>query len=142
VTKDGEKMTIATQPLTQAWGTLQTLIPVFPIRNERQYERALNTLSDLLDIVNDDESHPLYNLLDTLGVLVHAYEEGHYPAPQVSGIDVLRFLMNEHNLTPSDLPELGDASVVSELLAGERPLSVEHIRALSQRFGLSPATFI
>ena len=135
-------MTIATQPLTQAWGTLQTLIPVFPIRNERQYERALDTLSDLLDIVNDDEAHPLYNLLDTLGVLVHAYKEGHYPAPPVSGIDVLGFLMGEHNLTPSDLPELGDASVVSQLLAGERPLSVEHIRALSQRFGLSPATFI
>jgi HTH-type transcriptional regulator/antitoxin HigA len=137
-----EKMTIATQPLTQAWGKLQTLIPVFPIRNERQYEQALDTLSDLLDIVNDDETHPLYNLLDTLGVLVHAYEEGHYPAPQVSGVDVIRFLMDEHSLTPSDLPELGDASVVSALLAGERPLSVEHIRALSQRFGLSPATFI
>jgi HTH-type transcriptional regulator/antitoxin HigA len=137
-----ERMTIATQPLTQAWDTLQTLVPVFPIRDERQYEQALDTLHDLLDLVNDDETHPLYDLLDTLGILVHAYEESHYPAPEVAGIDVFRFLMDEHNLTPTDLPELGDESIVSELLAGERPLSVEHIHALSRRFGLSPATFI
>ena len=135
-------MTIATQPLTQAWDALRVLVPVFPIRNERQYERALDTLNGLLDIVDDDETHPLYDLLDTLGILIHAYEESHYPAPEVTGIDVLRFLMNEHNLTPANLPELGDASIVSELLIGERPSSVEHIRALSQRFGLSPATFI
>jgi HTH-type transcriptional regulator/antitoxin HigA len=53
-------------------------ISVFPIRNERQYEQALDTLSDLLDIVNDDETHPLYNLLDTLGVLVHSQSQRAY----------------------------------------------------------------
>ncbi len=136
------KMTIATQPLTQAWDKLQSLVPVFPVRDERQYEQALDTLNGLLDLINDDETHPLYDLLDTLGILVHAYEENHYPAPQVTGIDVLRFLMEEHDLTPADLLELGNVKMASALLAGERPLSVEHIRALSQRFGLAPATFI
>lgn len=130
------------QPLAQAWGTLQALIPVFPIRDERQYHQALDTLNDLIDAVNDDESHPLYDLLDTLGVLIHAYEERYYPTPEVTGIDVLKFLMDEHNLKTSDLPELGNARIVSELLTGERSLSVEHIRILSQRFGLAPATFI
>jgi len=84
----------------------------------------------------------LYDLLDTLGVLIHAYEERHYPTPELTGIDVLKFLMDEHNLKTSDLAELGDARTVSELLTGERSLSVEHIRILSQRFGLAPATFI
>jgi len=59
-------MTIATQPLAQAWSTLQSLVPVFPIRNEKQYERALDILNALLDKVNDDETHPLYDFLDTL----------------------------------------------------------------------------
>jgi len=135
-------MTIVAQPLAQAWGTLQALIPVFPIRDERQYDQALDTLNDLIDAVNDDESHPLYDLLDTLGVLIHSYEERYYPTPEVTGIDVLKFLMDEHNLETSDLPELGNARIVSELLTGERSLSVEHIRILSQRFGLAPATFI
>ena len=76
-----------------------------------------------------------------MGTLIHAYEETHYPAPAVTGIDVLRYLCCEHELTPKDLPELGPENVVSELLAGKRDLTVENIRVLSQRFDLSPATF-
>lgn len=109
--------------------------------NEQQYDRALNLLHKLLDLVGDDESHPLYDLLDTLGTLIHAYEEIHYPAPTVTGVDVLRYLCSEHELTPKDLPELGPPNVVFELLAGKSDLTVENIRALSQRFDLSPATF-
>ncbi|MDZ7262106.1 MAG: transcriptional regulator [candidate division KSB1 bacterium] len=132
---------MATEQIVQAWSTLQSLIPVAPICNEQQYEQALEKLNELLDIVGDNEAHPLYDLVDTLGILIHAYEESHYPASPVTGIDVLRFLMEEHQLTPSSLPESGNEEVVSELLAGKRELSVENIRALSQRFGLSPATF-
>lgn len=132
---------IATQELAQAWDALQSLAPVSAIHNEQQYNEALETLDELLNIVGDDESHPLYDLLDTLSVLIQTYEEDHYPIDAVAGPDVLRFLMDEHQLTPSSLPELGDQKTLSELLAGKRELSVTQIRALSKRFGLSPATF-
>ncbi len=59
----------------------------------------------------------------------------------ITDIDVLKFLLEKHQLTPSDMPEIGNQDVLSELLAGKRELSVDHIRALSKRFGLSPATF-
>jgi HTH-type transcriptional regulator/antitoxin HigA len=131
----------ATKQITQAWDTLQTLVPISPIRSERQYDRAIKKLNELLDIVGDDEAHPLYDVLDTLGILIHAYEETHYPASPVTGKDVLKFLMGEHQLVPSNLPDVGDETTVSELLAGKRELSVENIRALSKRFGVSPATF-
>ena len=49
-----------------------------------------------------------------------------------TGIDVLKFLLEEHQLAPSDLPEIGNQDVLSELLAGKRELSVDHIRALSK----------
>ncbi len=135
-------MTIAIQPLIRAWNALQTLVPVFTIRDEQQYDKASSTLHWLLDVVNDDETHPLYDLMDILGTLIHAYEESHYPMPDATGIDALKFLMDEHGLAPSDLPEIGDKVVVSDLLAGKRQLSVENIQSLSKRFGLSPATFI
>jgi HTH-type transcriptional regulator/antitoxin HigA len=108
---------------------------------EAHYTQALETLDELLNIVGDDESHPLYELLDTLSVLIQTYEENHYPVDEVPGPDVLRFLMDEHQLTPSHLPELGDPKTVSELLTGKRELNVAQIRALSKRFKLSPATF-
>lgn len=133
---------IATQELAQTWGKLQSLAPVSAIHNERQYNRALETLHRLLDIVGDDENHPLYELLDTLGTLVHTYEETYYPAPAVTGIEVLKYLMEEHQLDSSSLPEIGNEGLVSDLLTGTRDLSVPEIRILSRRFGISPATFI
>ena len=135
-------MTVAIQPLIRAWNALQTLVPVFTIRDEQQYDKASSTLHWLLDVVKDDETHPLYDLVDILGTLIHAYEESHYPMPDATGIDVLKFLMDEHGLAPSDLPEIGDKAVVSDLIAGKRQLDVENIKSLSKRFGLSPATFI
>jgi len=132
----------ATKQIVQAWDTIQSHIPISPIRDEQQYGQAVEKLNELLDIVGDNEAHPLYDILDTLGTLIHDYEENHYPAPAVKGVDVLKFLMEEHQLSPSNLPEIGNEEVVSQLLAGKRELTVKNIRALSRRFGVSPATFI
>lgn len=49
--------------------------------------------------------------------------------------------MEQHDLRQNQLPEIGTQSVVSEILAGKRDLTVTHIRGLSERFGLSPAVF-
>ena len=133
---------VATQQIVQAWDTIRSYIPISPIRSEQQYDQAVEKLNELLDTVGENEAHPLYDLLDTLGTLIHAYEESHYPAPTVKGIDVLKFLLEEHQLPLSSLPEIGNEEMVSQLLSGKRELTVENIRALSQRFGISPATFI
>jgi HTH-type transcriptional regulator/antitoxin HigA len=138
-----EKMTaIATQELVQAWGKLQAIVPVTAIHNEQQYEQAIDTLDTLLDIVGEDETHPLYELLDTLGTLVHTYEEEHYPAPAGQGVEIFKFLMEEHQLDLSSFPEIGQADEVAKLLSGQRELTVAEIRALSHRFRVSPASFI
>lgn len=83
----------------------------------------------------------MYELLDTLGALIYAYEEEHAPLPESSGVDVLQYLMEEHGLTQSDLPEVGSQGVVSEILHGKRTLNVRQIRALAERFSVSPAVF-
>lgn len=131
-----------TQELTHAWQQLQALIPITAIHNEQQYDRAIETLQTLLDIVGDDETHPLYELLDTLGTLIQTYEDEHYRVPTVKGIDVIRFIMEEHQLTESDFPEIGKEEEFSELLSGKRELKIAEIRALANRFQISPASFI
>ena len=55
---------------------------------------------------------------------------------------VLKFLMREHGLRQSDLPEIGSQGVVSEVLAGKRDLNARQIKRLAKRFGVSPAVFI
>lgn len=132
-------MTLVNEELQTHW---MNIAPLLTIRNEREYDAAVKRLNELLDEIGDNEKHPLYSLLDTLGTLVHAYEEEHYPIPDATGVEVLRFLMDEHGLTQSDLPEVGSQGVVSEILSGKRELNVRQIRSLSQRFGVSSAVFV
>ena len=125
--------------IQRSWTQVSDL---FKIRNEEDYDLAVEHLNTLLDEVGTNERHPLYSLLDTLGTVLHAWEEQHHAMPECGGSDVLRFFMAEHNLTQSDLPEVGSQGVVSEILNGKRDLNVRQIRALSKRFGVSPSVFV
>ena len=116
--------------------------PYLSIRREADYDRAVEQMNELIDIVGTQESHPMYEFLDTLGTLIHAYEEEHYLMPSVSGIEILHYLMEEHGLRQADLSEIGSQGVVSEILNGKRDLNVRQIRALAKRFQVSPAVFI
>jgi HTH-type transcriptional regulator/antitoxin HigA len=118
------------------------IAPLLSIRNEREYNAAVKRMNDLLDEIGTNEKHPLYSLLDTLGTLIHAYEEKHFPIPNSSGAEVLRFIMEERGLTQSDLPEVGSQGVVSEVLNGKRELNIRQIRALANKFKVSPAAFV
>ena len=132
-------MSVITAELQQCWTQVSALLK---IQDEQDYDLARARLNSLIDEVGTDERHPLYSLLDTLGAVVHAWEEQHYPMPELGGVDALRFLMEEHVLTQADLPEVGSQGVVSEILGGKRTLNVRQIRALSKRFGVSPAVFV
>lgn len=127
------------QNIHRHWASIR---PLLTIRNEREYDLAVKRLNSLLDEVGANERHPLYSLLDTLGTLMHVYEEEHHPLPKSKGAEGLRFLMEEHALKQSDLPEIGSQGVVSEVLSGKRELNVRQIRDLVKRFHVSPAVFI
>ena len=130
-------MTLAQETVVH-WASIA---PLLSIRNEREYDRAVKLLNELIDEIGEDERHPLYSLLDTLGAVLHAYEARHFQMPMASGASVLRFLMEEHNLKQSDLPEVGSQGVVSEILRGRRELNTRQISALAKRFSVSPSVF-
>ncbi len=132
-------MTLLNEELQIHW---TNIAPLLTIGNEREYNAAVKRLNELLDEIGDNEKHPLYGLLDTLGTLVHACEEEHYPIPEATGTEVLRFLMNEHGLTQSDLPEVGSQGVISEILNGKRELNVRQVRSLAEKFKVSSAVFV
>jgi HTH-type transcriptional regulator / antitoxin HigA len=118
------------------------IAPIFSLRNEQEYDTAVGRLNSLIDEVGTNEKHPLYSLLDTLGTLVHTYEEKHHPIPNAKGPEVLQFFMEEHGLSAAELPEIGPPEVVEQYLAGNVELSVDQVRAIAKRFAVSPAAFI
>lgn len=132
-------MNLTTEKIQTHWSNIS---PLLMIRNEKEYNMAVKRVNELLDEIGTNEKHPLYSLLDTLGTLIYVYEEEHYPIPEATGTDVLRFLMEEHQLTQSDLPEVGSQGVVSEILNGKRELNVRQIRALAEKFNVSAAVFV
>ena len=62
--------------------------------------------------------------------------------PECSGVEVLRLLMEEHQLEPSELTELGPPNIVLEILNGDRDLTVTHVHILAEMFQVSPAVFV
>ena len=132
-------MSVFTNDIQVHWTSIQ---PLLSIRNEQEYDLAVERMNQLLDEVGDNEEHPFYGLLDTLGTIISAYEEKHYPMPESSGADMLHYLMEEHGLKQSDLSEIGSQGVVSEILNGRRELNVRQIRKLAKRFHVSPAVFL
>lgn len=94
----------------------------------------MKRLNSLLGEIGDNEKHPLYSLQDMLGMLISLYEEEHYLIPKSTGVDVLRFLMDEHGLSQSDLSKVSLQGVVSEILSGRRELNLRQIRVLAKQF--------
>ena len=132
-------MTQLLERTTNYWPLVEPALSV--PRSKTDYQRTVALLDELLEIVGDNNHHPLAGLMDTLATLVEAYEDEHYPIPEVSAKDVLQSILEEHGLTAHDFPELGNEQAVSEILTGQRPLNVPQIRALSERFQVSPAVF-
>lgn len=115
---------------------------IYAIRSEREYDEAVARLSALVDDIGDNPKDPRYRLIETQSVLIEAYDREHHALPAASGVDVVRFLMEQHGLNQSDLPEIGSQGVVSEVLAGRRQLNTRQIRSLAARFGVDPGAFL
>jgi HTH-type transcriptional regulator / antitoxin HigA len=135
-------MNASARKLQTRYAALAELVPLHPIRNAREYDAAVRSMNELLDAGAADERHGLAGLAGTLGQLIAQYEARVEDRPSISGAAALRFLMQQHDLRQSDLPELGSQGVVSELLSGRRDFNSRQVRALAQRFGVSPAVFL
>jgi HTH-type transcriptional regulator/antitoxin HigA len=94
-----------------------------------------------VDEVGDHPKDSRYRFIDTLSVLIEAYDEEHYPMLDASPNDLLKFLMEQYKLSQANLPEIGSQGVVSEILRGKRELNVRQIQALSQHFHLPVGAF-
>ena len=115
------------------------LYPLRAIKNEREYKKALKAL----ETVFDETKGSLAEYAETLTILIDHYESENFPIKDSEGIDVLKFLMHQNGIKQKDLVGIiGSKSSVSEILSGKRPLSLQHIRALADKFNVNPATFI
>jgi HTH-type transcriptional regulator/antitoxin HigA len=118
------------------------MLPPRPIHNEADYDNAIEMLDSIVgfDLNPDQEDY-----LVVLTTLVGEYEDKHYPIDKldVTGLPALKYLLDYNDMTPSDLGNLlGNRSLGSKILRGERELSKRHIRILADRFKVEPGLFL
>lgn len=117
------------------------MIPLVSIRDNAHLDEAPAIIGCLLDRTHSTTAEEEY--LCALTNLVEVYENAHVVIPPVSGVEVLRYLMEENGLSQADLvPLFGSPSIISEVLSGKRRLIPTHIVRLAERFGLPADVFI
>lgn len=115
---------------------------VSTIHSEKQYKRTVRLLDQLIDEVSKKSDPVKDSLIDTLGTLIKDYEDRKFEEPKDDPVGVIKYLLEEHGLTQSDLKEIGSQGVVSEILNRKRQLNLRQVTALSKRFSVSPSVFI
>lgn len=128
------------QNIANVWPTIRNVFSV--PHTENDYENLVSLLDGLIDEVGENEDHPLSSLMETIGSLIETYENKNITQTLSSPTESLCYLMAEHGLKQSDLPEIGSQGVVSEIIKGKRNLNIRQIKGLSARFGVSPLVFI
>lgn len=118
------------------------------IGGPEDYERAALLLDELTDghQLNSYEERILIELEDA----IQAYESQSEQfrafntaiKARTNPVQLLRDLMETLKLTGSDLPEIGDKTVVSKVLNGERQISHKMAFALADRFSMNPKAFV
>ncbi len=122
--------------IRKAWEALQRTADVGPIRDADHYSTTVALADALVDSGQAQPGAALEGLFLVVSELISDFDRRHFALPAISPREMLRFLMDQHSLTQSDLPEVGNQSVVSQLLSGNRQFTTRQIAALSIRFGI------
>ena len=119
------------------------------IKDNATYEKALLFVSALMNKAPNDPNSTLNGIIETISKSISEYENTLESVQELekavsetpADISMLRLLMDQYELNGTDFPEIGDKTLVSKILKGDRNLTKDHIIKLSERFSISPALF-
>ena len=113
---------------------------VKPLKTDADHRTALAEIDRLSDARPGTDE---FDRLDILATLVEAYEARQFPIGPPSPLAAIEYEMEKRGLSRRDLePLLGPSGRVSEILNGQRPLTLSMVRRLRQAFGLSADVLI
>jgi len=102
------------------------------------YTRTLFALT-----AKNDPTEAEVAAINLLSLLIDRYESEHYPVPDASPLEMLRYLIEQHGLQQEDFTVvLGcRGSTTRLILSGVRNLTIAHINALVGRFHVPASVF-
>lgn len=107
------------------------------LKTDSEHEQALQQLMELMDL-NPESGSDKADELELLALVIDKYEEKRFPLENPTPIEAIKFRMEQEGLTQRHLiPYIGSLPKVSEVLSGKRKLSLNMVRKLSRRLGIS-----
>lgn len=119
------------------------LIIKFPpkkINSEEELEATQQIIDSLLDQKNLTKDERDY--LHLLGLLVSEYEDEHYPIPDIYGVDLLKVLIAEKQLSNEDIIFIFENEQnLQNILNNKQSITLNQIQKLADFFHISPSLF-
>jgi len=134
--------TLTHDDIPATYAELVALCMPRPLHDEVDYRNALRVLDAMAGFEMNADQEDYFEAISTF---VEKYEVEHHAIEgrQLSPMEFLRALMDEHGMSESDLGRLlGDRSLGHRVLAGQRELSKSHIRTLAEHFAVRPAALL
>ena len=118
----------------------QFKMKITPIKNEKDYQNALNRLEVIFEAKKGTEQG---DELEILSILIDNYENEHFPIEMPDPIEAIKFRMEQMGMKQKDLAEIfGFKSRVSEILNKKRKLTLEMIRKLNTTLNIPTEVLI
>ena len=122
---------------------LANRIVIKAIETEEEYDGMVAAVERLMDKGEDQLSPEESALLETMAILIQAYDDRHHPLPPVPPGEMLAYLLEMSGRAPKDLlPVFGTRGRVSEVLSGKRSISKEQAKKLASVFKVTADLFI
>lgn len=110
------------------------------IHTEEEYWATQAVMDRLID--TPDLSKDELDYLSLLGALIEQYDEKNNVFPELRGVALIKALLEDMGLRQKDLVTVFKSeSIISEVLNGNRGLTVEHIDGLARYFQLPHGLF-
>jgi HTH-type transcriptional regulator/antitoxin HigA len=114
--------------------------PPRPIHNEEDLEMMQEVINRLLDKPQLTVEEREY--LNVLGALIYEYEENQEPIPDIYGLELLKFILEERNLQKQDLLSIFESkSTLDDIFDGLQELTPIYIQKLANFLNISPDLF-
>lgn len=136
----------AVAEVTQLAGSISAKLPILSgINNATEHQQALALMDELIE---DYDANLV--VIEALSNVITRYEDeslrfetfNNRQAELDPAVATLKVLMDQNGLITTDFEnEIGKKSMVSQVLAGKKNLTREHITKLAERFGVTPAVF-
>jgi HTH-type transcriptional regulator/antitoxin HigA len=131
------------QDLPKDYAALCRVFLPRPIHDAVDYTNIVE-VADAMVLWHDDFTRDQADYFELLCSLIEEYDAKNVKWPQVTGLDMLKHLLDAQSMRAADLSRLlgGSRNLGAMILRGERKLTLNHVRTLARHFHVSADLFL